>query len=69
MEGVKGRELVRRLRRAGVQVTGRRGGTGHLLARHQGKKAPVPMHGDRDLGPDFVRDLCKQLGLDPGRVL
>ena len=66
---MKGKELVRRLRRAGVEITGRSGGTGHLLARFQGRKAPVPMHGDRDLGPDFIKKLCKQLGLDPLRVL
>jgi mRNA interferase HicA len=66
---VKGKELVRRLRRAGVAVTGRAGGTGHLLARYQGKKAPVPMHGDRDLGPEFIKRLCKELGIDPGRVM
>jgi predicted RNA binding protein YcfA (HicA-like mRNA interferase family) len=66
---VKGKELVRRLRRAGVEVTGRAGGTGHLLARYQGKKAAVPMHGDRDLGPEFLKKLCKELGIDPRRVL
>jgi hypothetical protein len=38
---VKGKELVRRLRRAGVEVAGRQGGTGHLVARYQGKKAPL----------------------------
>jgi mRNA interferase HicA len=68
-EGVKGKELVRRPRRAGVEVTGRPGGTGHLIARYQGRKAPVPMHGDRDRGPDYVKMLCKELGLDPRRVL
>jgi predicted RNA binding protein YcfA (HicA-like mRNA interferase family) len=66
---VKGKELVRRLRRAGVEVTGRAAGTGHLLARYQGNKAPVPMHGDRDLGPEFLKKLCSQLGIDPRRVL
>ena len=66
---MKGKELVRRLRRAGVEVAGRQGGTGHLVARYQGNKAPVPMHGDRDIGPDFVKRLCKELGLDPRRVL
>ena len=69
IEEVKGKELVRRLRRAGVEVAGRQGGTGHLVARYQGNKAPVPMHGDRDIGPDFIKRLCKELGLDPRRVL
>ena len=59
---------MRRLRRAGVEVAARAGGTGHLVARYRGNKAPVPMHGDRDIGPEFVKMLCKQLGLDPRRV-
>ena len=66
---MKGKELVRRLRRAGVDVAGRPGGTGHLVARYQGNKAPVPMHGDRDIGPVFVKRLCRELGLDPRLVL
>ena len=61
--------MVRRLRRMGVHVEGRAGGTGHLLARFQGKKAPIPMHGDRDLGPVFIRMLCKELGLNPKEIL
>jgi predicted RNA binding protein YcfA (HicA-like mRNA interferase family) len=69
MREVKGKQLVRRLRRAGVEVTGRVGGTGHLLAQFQGKKVPVPMHGDRDLGPVFVKMICKELGVNPRRVL
>ena len=60
---------MRRLRRAGAVVTGRPGGTGHLLARYEGKVAPLPMHGDRDIGPTFIKLLCKELGLDPRRVL
>ena len=48
---------------------GRPGGTGHLLARFRGKKAPIPMHGDRDLGPQFLKKLCKELGIDPTKVL
>jgi len=27
------------------------------------------MHGDRDIGPDFIKRLCRELGLDPRRVL
>ena len=57
------------MKRAGVEIESRAGGTGHLLARYQGKKAPIPMHGDRDLGPIFVRMLCKELGLDLKKVL
>ncbi len=31
--------------------------------------APEELHGDRDLGPEFLKKLCKELGIDPRRVL
>ena len=66
---VKGRELIRKLRRAGVEVIERRGRGGHYLARTRDRQATVPMHGDRDLGPDFIKKLCKELGIDPSQIL
>jgi antitoxin HicB len=35
------------------------------VAHYRGRQTTVPVHGDRDIGPEFVRELCKQLGLDP----
>ena len=61
--------MIRNLRRAGVDVVKRRGKGGHWLVRFEGKQTTVPMHGDTDLGPEFIRTICKQLGLDPGEVL
>jgi mRNA interferase HicA len=66
---VKGRQLVQRLRRAGVEIIPRRGKGGHWLAKFGERRAPVPMHGDTDLGPEFIKRICKQLGLDPDRIL
>jgi len=61
--------LVRKLRQAGVEIIERRGKGGHWLARFEDRQAPIPMHGDTDLGPEFIKRICKQLGLDPGRIL
>jgi predicted RNA binding protein YcfA (HicA-like mRNA interferase family) len=66
---VKGRELVRKLRRLGVQVEPRRGKGGHIRVRYCGRSSVVPMHGDKDIGPNLVHAICKQLGLDPKSVL
>jgi mRNA interferase HicA len=66
---VKGRELIRKLRRAGVEVEPRRGKGSHLRVRYRGRSSVVPMHGDKDIGPNLLRDICKQLGLDPKCVL
>jgi predicted RNA binding protein YcfA (HicA-like mRNA interferase family) len=66
---MKGRQLIRRLEAAGVEIIANRGKGGHLIARYRGRQTTVPTHGSRDIGPDFIRDLCKQLGLDPKQVL
>lgn len=68
-DAIKGRQLVRRLRQAGVEVIRSRGKGGHLVLRYRGRQSTVPMHGARDIGPDFIRDLCKQLGLDAKLIL
>jgi predicted RNA binding protein YcfA (HicA-like mRNA interferase family) len=57
------------LRAAGVEVIPRRGKGGHWLARYGGRQAPLPMHGDRDMGPNFIKKICKELDLDPSRIL
>jgi predicted RNA binding protein YcfA (HicA-like mRNA interferase family) len=66
---MKGRQLIRRLKSAGVEIIKSRGKGGHVVARYRGRQTTVPIHGDRDLGPDFIREICKQLGLDSRRVL
>ena len=66
---MKGRQLIRRLKAAGVEIVESRGKGGHVVARYGDRQTTVPIHGSRDIGPDFIRDLCKQLGLDPKRVL
>jgi mRNA interferase HicA len=67
--GHERRQLIRRLRAARVEIIKSRGKGGHVIARYHGRQTTVLIHGSRDLGPDFVRGLCKQLGLDPKRVL
>ena len=66
---MKGRQLIRRLKAAGVEIIRSRGKGAHVIVRYRGRQTTGPIHGDRDLGPDFIRDICKQLGLDPRSVL
>lgn len=56
---------MRRLAALGVEIEPARGKGGHCLLRLAGKKAPLPVHGDTDIGPVFIKMLCKQLGIDP----
>jgi predicted RNA binding protein YcfA (HicA-like mRNA interferase family) len=41
----------------------------YQLAKYRGKQATVPVHGDADIGPVFIKKLCKQLDIDPEDIL
>ncbi len=56
---------MHRLAALGVEIEPARGKGGHCLLRHGGRKAPLSIHGDTDLGPNYIKKLCKELGLDP----
>ncbi len=66
---MKGKEFLRRLRRHGVSIIEGRGKGGHVWAIHQARRTTVPIHGNRDMDPDFLKDICRQFGLDPKDVL
>ncbi len=66
---MKGKQFIRRLRRAGAEIDTKRGKGGHYLVTYRGRQTTVPIHGDTDLGPHFLKRICKRLGLDPSKVL
>jgi predicted RNA binding protein YcfA (HicA-like mRNA interferase family) len=66
---MKGRQFVRKLRKSGAVIETKRGKGGHVRATCKGRSSVIPMHGDTDLAPEFLRRICKQLGLDWRRVL
>lgn len=66
---MKSRQLIRKLKKIGVEFTKSRGKGGHQLAKYKGKQATIPVHGDADLGPIFIKKLCKQLDIDPENIL
>ena len=66
---MKGKQFLRRLKKAGVEIISGRGKGGHVLAKYKGRQATIPVHGDRDLSLPFLKMVCKQLGLDPKDVL
>jgi predicted RNA binding protein YcfA (HicA-like mRNA interferase family) len=66
---MKPKQAMRKFRQAGVEVEPGRGKGGHYMIRYEGKWATFPVHGDRDIGPDFIKKLCRQLGLDWRKVL
>lgn len=66
---MKGKQLVRRLRKLGVEIDPSRGKGAHSLATYQGKRATIMTHGDRDLSPTYIKMVCKQLNIDPKEIL
>jgi predicted RNA binding protein YcfA (HicA-like mRNA interferase family) len=66
---MKCKEFLRRLKQHGVTITGNRGKGGHVLAEYGSKAATIPKHGAKDMAPEFLKEICKQLGLNPRQVL
>ena len=66
---MQAREFLRCLRRAGAEIVAKRGKGSHVLVRYKGRSSTVSVHGGLDLDPDFLREVCKQLGLKPQEVL
>jgi predicted RNA binding protein YcfA (HicA-like mRNA interferase family) len=66
---MKSKQLIRKLKKLGVEFTKNRGKGGHQLAKFKGKQTTVPIHGDADIGPVFIKKLCKQLGINPEDIL
>lgn len=38
-------------------------GANHTLVHLNGKKIPIPRHGSKEITNNFVKTICKQLGL------
>jgi len=66
---MKGKQLIKKLKKHGVEITKGRGKGGHHLAEYKGKQTTIPVHGDVDMGPQFIKMICKQLGLNPNDIL
>jgi len=66
---MKSKQVIRKLKKIGVEFTKGRGKGGHQLARYKGKQTTIPVHGDSDLGPNFIKIMCKQLGINPDKIL
>jgi predicted RNA binding protein YcfA (HicA-like mRNA interferase family) len=66
---MKAREFLRRLRRVGAEIVAKRGKGSHVLVRYKGRFSTVPLHGGMDLDPGFLKEVCKQLGVEPQDIL
>lgn len=66
---MKAKQLIRKFREAGVEIDTSRGKGGHYRLKLGGKATTLPVHGDHDLAPDFIKKICKQIGLDWRKVL
>lgn len=65
---MKAKQLIKRLKAAGVEVSNR-GKTSHKALAYRGKKSTLQFHGSQDLPKNYIRMVCTQLGLDPDKIL
>ena len=65
---MKGKEFLRRLIALGVIIEKARGKGGHVRATYKGAWTTIPTHGSADIAPTFLKQICKQLGIDPTDV-
>jgi mRNA interferase HicA len=66
---MKGKQFIKRLKQYGVEIIEKRGKGGHVLAKFGGKQTTIPVHGDADFDPAFLKHILKQLGIDPEDIL
>lgn len=58
---MNGNEVVKKLQAAGWKLD-RINGSHHIMMKGS-KMAPVPVHGNRDLGPGLVASIARQTGV------
>jgi len=66
---VKIEEFIRRLKKCGVGITPNPSGSSHYLARFQERKVPIPVHENKDFDRGFLRNICRELGIDPREIV
>lgn len=59
---MKSKQFLKLLKAAQAEIIKGRGKGGHYLVKLNGKQTTVPVHGDTDYDPEFLDDICKQLG-------
>ena len=62
---MKGKQLIKKLRALGVEIETGRGKGGHVQARFNDKKAVIKTHGAKHFSNNYVKLVCKQLGINP----
>jgi mRNA interferase HicA len=66
---IKTREFIRKLKQIGVQNIPARGKGSHQRLEFKGRQSVIPVHGNKDLDPVFIKTICKQLGINPKEFL
>ncbi len=62
---MKAKQLIKKLKQHGIEIIKGRGKAGHQLAKFNGRQTTILVHGDADIGNDFIKLICKQLGINP----
>lgn len=65
---MKAKQFIKKLEAIGVDVIPGRGKGGHCRLELNGRRSVLSVHGARDLGPEYMKTVCRQLGLNPKDV-
>jgi len=61
---MKARQFIRKLKAHGVEIETGRGKGGHVLATFEGRRTVIKTHGAKDLSNQYIRLVCRQLGIE-----
>lgn len=64
---MKGRELIRKLKRLGATVDTKRGKGGHVRVELNGNVTVIPT-GSKEIPTGTFHAICRQLGVDPSEL-
>ncbi|MBF0425859.1 MAG: type II toxin-antitoxin system HicA family toxin [Magnetococcales bacterium] len=65
INAVNSNELIRKLKKFGVEIDTSYGKGSHARLLLAGRSTVIPRHGKRELAIGTVRIICRQLGIDP----
>lgn len=64
---VKAKQFIQKLQRPDAEIIKGRGKGGHYLVKYKGRQTTVPVHGDADMSPVFIRKFVNNWTLTPTR--
>lgn len=66
---MKAKELLRKLQQAGVEIRKKGAKGSHYTLLYKNHKTTLAFHSNRDIPNLLIKNMCKQIELDPSEIL